>query len=795
MATSFHGFLVKEKIGSGGMSTVYKGIHETLGYPVAIKVLHPGMAGDKSFIARFEREAKAASALRNNNIASVIDFGSEDDIYFIVMEFVEGEDLGQILNRIKEAVPEYGVFPIEIVLSLLEEVAYGLKDAHEQGIIHRDIKPTNILLHKRGEVKIADFGLARDTGDVSRLSDQDLTVPGTVVGTPSFMSPEQAAGRELDSRTDIFSLGVMVYQLLMGEKPFQGATAAEVQEAIITQDPPALTIERCPLLTEEVQNMVTRMLAKDPNRRFQNMDQLLRSLSECMESVDTTGGLIKFKRDYLTKFAQDPVGFSRELRERGINNHLKQGYHFQKMGLSNIDDAIREFSYVLSLDPENDKARTAIQELMKNAEESGIVPAYKAPGTFDAGETQVLPTSVAAPGAQGPPVPPPARGKPGKGLPVVGGLNPLVLYGGGALLLVLILAVVFWPRGSGEKKEEQPPVVAAAETAPGPSSAGDGSETPVRETESGEQETPVDLAAETTSPPVPEKPAGDTASGTTAGEAGQESEGAGTAPAAAATETAEPGEPAAVPVGRLRITSEPSGATVYMKPRGESRFHRAGTTPFTSDDLAAGSWEIRLEKDGYVGKSKVFGVRQDQERALSFTLSPVPPPVTGPGYFRLVVVPYGDVFLDGELKVKGKKLAVIPADAGRKHRLRIHHGATLGDIVIADVKVSSGDTLNLGRKIFTVGHLKIGANPQAKVLLDGVELSGFTPLDLERVLVGDHVLSASKPGFVVDKAWLFGPDGKVELKPTNPGEANLRYRIHLVKNETLKIKFDLKAAN
>ena len=153
MATSFHGFAVQGKIGSGGMSTVYKGSHETLGYPVAIKVLHPGMAGDQNFIARFEREAKAASALRNNNIASVIDFGSENDIYFIVMEFIDGKDFGQIFKDLQEEGAGPKALPIEIVLSVLEEVAYGLKDAHEQGIIHRDIKPSNILLAKRGEVK------------------------------------------------------------------------------------------------------------------------------------------------------------------------------------------------------------------------------------------------------------------------------------------------------------------------------------------------------------------------------------------------------------------------------------------------------------------------------------------------------------------------------------------------------------------------------------------------------------------------------------------------------------------
>jgi len=201
MPTSFHGYTVKEKIGSGGMSTVYMGQHETLGYPVAIKILHPGMGGDQSFITRFEREAKAASSLHNNNIATVIDFGSENGIYFIVMQYIDGEDLGKILGHFVDAEEDID-FPLEIALHLLEEVAYGLKDAHQQGIIHRDIKPSNILLSKKGEVKIADFGLARDTNDIGHESALDLTMPGTIVGTPSYMSPEQAVGGEMDLRTE-----------------------------------------------------------------------------------------------------------------------------------------------------------------------------------------------------------------------------------------------------------------------------------------------------------------------------------------------------------------------------------------------------------------------------------------------------------------------------------------------------------------------------------------------------------------------------------------------------------------
>jgi serine/threonine protein kinase len=402
VGTIFHGYEIKEKIGSGGMSTVYRGLHGTLGYPVAVKVLHPGLAGDESFIARFEREARAASSLRNNNITRVIDFGSEDDMYFIVMEHIDGPDLQKLFADFQKAVGRSRPLPAEIALLILEEVAYGLKAAHTNGIIHRDMKPNNVLLSNEGEVKIADFGLARDTRAFARLSAQNLTQPGMVVGTPSYMSPEQAAGRDdLDHRTDIFSLGVMAYQLLTGEKPFKGDTPTAVQESIINDAPSPLTHEACPLLTAEISALLDKMLAKDPAKRYQSMDQVLMALKECMESIDRSGALIKYRRDYLARFAKEPVTFAEELRHQNIKSHLNLGYHFKNMGLENIGDAIREFHYVLSLDPQHSKAGEAMRELKRRAEESGqshavVAPPARADDEDATGRTLVMPQASAA---------------------------------------------------------------------------------------------------------------------------------------------------------------------------------------------------------------------------------------------------------------------------------------------------------------------------------------------------------------------------------------------------------------
>ena len=350
---------------------VYKGHHGTLGYPVAVKILHPGMSGEQEFIARFEREARAAAALNHTNIVNVIDFGSENDVFFIVMQYVDGADLSKIFDEV--VVQRDGArFPLEITLSLVEEVAYGLTAAHKQGIIHRDIKPSNVMLSSTGHVKVADFGLARDIGDVGPSADLELTMPGRVVGTPSYMSPEQAAGGKVDARTDIFSLGVMAFQLIVGHKPFAGDSALDVQEQIISAELPRLDADTCPRYTPEIGHLLTKMLAKDPAHRFQTMQQTLRALTAAAESIDPNGNMLKYKREYMTRFAEAPVAFADELHAMAISGYLKRGFYFKNLGLSSIGDAVREFHHVLSLDTDHAKARSELQELRKKAEESGI---------------------------------------------------------------------------------------------------------------------------------------------------------------------------------------------------------------------------------------------------------------------------------------------------------------------------------------------------------------------------------------------------------------------------------------
>lgn len=259
-----------EEVGAGGMAVVYKAVQDPLGRTVAIKALKSSMAQEPQFAERFEREARFMAAFQQENILNVHDFIKFGGTMFIVMEYVEGIDLYDILDTSNG-------LPIEIAVIITLQVARALNHAHFRGIIHRDIKPANIMISKQGEVKLMDFGIAH----ADTLS--DLTETGTGLGTPSYMSPEQILGEKLDARSDIWSLGVVFYQMLTGHKPFVEDSARSVLQKIRLERYIAARKVN-PKVPRSLERVVGRCMAKVPADRYPSMQALMHDLEEFLAS-------------------------------------------------------------------------------------------------------------------------------------------------------------------------------------------------------------------------------------------------------------------------------------------------------------------------------------------------------------------------------------------------------------------------------------------------------------------------------------------------------------------------------
>ena len=287
-------YRVEEKIGEGAMADVYRAYDPSIHRTLAIKVLKPEYSEIREYAVRFLREAKAAGALNHPNIVTIYDVGEVERHPYIAMELVDGKPLNDI-------VAEQGALPVDDVMAIGLQLADALQYAHGQGVVHRDIKPSNIMVLKDGRtVRILDFGIARmaEVADHLFAEDSLKTQIGQVLGSPRYMSPEQALGQEIDGRSDLFSVGVVLYELLSGKKAFAGASAATLALQITSQEPPPLA-EAAPQVSGGLQFIVTKLMAKRPDRRFPDGAQLAEAFRREQAAVAAVRAEAEGRRRFL----------------------------------------------------------------------------------------------------------------------------------------------------------------------------------------------------------------------------------------------------------------------------------------------------------------------------------------------------------------------------------------------------------------------------------------------------------------------------------------------------------------
>jgi eukaryotic-like serine/threonine-protein kinase len=265
-------YRVERELGRGGMAKVFLGSDTVLGRTVAVKVLAPQFADDDGFVMRFRREAQAAASIGHPHIVSVFDTGSDDGVHFIVMEYVEGRTLAEILAGGGRILPDRA---IDIAI----DVCGALEAAHAQGVIHRDIKPGNIMLNPRGEVKVTDFGIARVTTTADTVAQT-----AAILGTASYLSPEQAQGQPVDGRSDIYSLGCVLYEMVTGRPPFLGdSPVAVASKQVLEQPTPPSRLN--PDVTADLDAVILRALAKNPANRYQSAEEMRSDLERAKRGL------------------------------------------------------------------------------------------------------------------------------------------------------------------------------------------------------------------------------------------------------------------------------------------------------------------------------------------------------------------------------------------------------------------------------------------------------------------------------------------------------------------------------
>jgi serine/threonine protein kinase len=694
-------FQIKELIATGGMAAIYKAIQVSLDRVVAVKILHGHLAQDKNFITRFEREAKAAANLKHENIVNIIDYGKAEDVYFIAMEYIDGRSLKELMGSVK-------FMPVDIALSIAHDISKGLVHAHQKGMVHRDIKPANVLIGYDGTVKIADFGLAQAQDLIS------VTVTGSIVGTPAYMSPEQAAGKKVDNRTDIFSLGVVLYEMITGNKPFCGDNYSSVIHEIITVKPPK-PLEANPLINREINDVIEKMLEKDLDHRYQDV-------AEVGEAIHTYFKInkIDISRKQIGNFVTKPDEHFKDIIDKRKEKHFERGLYFMTLGYAKIDDAINEFTKVLHLAPDDVQAKKYLTQLKKKKEK--IPPPKKTQKPSERPKKKIRP------------------------------LIPILIITGCIIIAVIAYALL----------KKRPGISATGDTM---ASFGyiDVMSTPDNATiyldgKNLELMTPAVLnslfVGEHTIRLV--KPG--YLEFTRKIDVGKDD-----------TISLKPiliKEEEPIVMGSILIKSRPSGASVYL-----DNGNTGMKTPCTIKDVPEGNHRIKLVKNSYAPKEVTQHVVASKQATVDVVLNKTetaPVPEKQASYLKINVKPWAKIYIDGkyiETTPLAKPIRLTPGI----HTLKLENPNfkiwqdkitfAPDQTVTMDIKLEQED-----------GHLKLTVKPWADVYIDG-KYYETTPIAKPiKLSAGKHALKLINPSYKTIEQQIDIPPGKmlkkfVELQP------------------------------
>lgn len=707
------GHRIDAVLGRGGMGVVYQAEDLALGRPVALKFISPNLAQNRTFLRRFRREARALAQIHHPNIVLIYGLRETDAGFYIAMEYVDGATLADQMQQ-RGALPWTEVVPL--MKQMLEAFAY----AHGRGIIHRDIKPRNIMLTREGQVKVADFGLAKVLHDTD--PDGETTLTQGVAGTLYYMSPEQIRGlKHVDHRSDLFSLGLTLYELLAGQLPFDKKSSGYTIQKTIAEEEiqfPRLH-DVAPALPPGLAGIVMKALEKDPHERYLSADAMLADVRAFEQQATRSA------REVLP-----PVVPTDETRVLEASDSAASSGRFSSA-----------------------------------EEEASAVPAdASAGGSFSPGSAAPSPAS----GTSGP-------------LPRRTGRYALVAV---AVLALVGLSYAFWPDAPDPEAEPNRPSAEARVPAlgdtlqpqrdPTPPAVADDPDPAAADTAARSVPGPADpdeaLAARTDDSPSisePDRDADDeaAAASSSADPVASRAPPPSPDPAEAVPEQTATPEPTMPSTGEVRLTSSPSGAVVYLDDV------RQGTTPLTLPEVPAGSVAVRMELDGHEPFRTTVDVAAAETQTVPGTLTPLM------GALRIQVRPWGNVYVDGELVRSEVDAAVTLPLAAARHTIRVEHpsfGTWRETIAIPPTPdAPHALVVDFTRTIdVPITAVDVQGEPvlNAAIIVDGEPTGQVTPA-LVSLRAGLHRIEVRADGYVMAAGAL---EMNIDAPVTDPVQLRLR---------------------